>query len=154
MSEWIPVKDQLPKEDEVVLVTIEDLDGFDNIKRSVRIGKYFSRLGSLDSYRQEWQIEGEGGINNYRRITAWKPLDEPYVPPKTKYKWISAKDRLPEHEQDCIILFYAPNDSEPTYAFAWLNNCTHRWIEMYSGYEYGNDLDIKAWAEIPKWEDS
>lgn len=153
MSEWISVKERLPKQDEVVLITIEDLDGFDNIKRSVRIGKYFSKLVSLDSYRQEWQIDGESGINNYRRITAWKPLDEPYKSIETEYKWISVKDELPDDERNCIILFYENEDVEPTYAFAWLNKCTHEWIELYSGCAYGKDLDIRAWAEIPKWEE-
>ena len=155
MSEWIPVKDQLPKQDEVVLVTIEDLDGFDNIKQTVGVGKWASELigSSLDSYRHVWKIDGENGENCYRRITAWKPLDKPYESPRTEYKWISVKDRLPDNEWDHIILFYAQGDIEPTYAFAWLNQRTHEWIELYSGCAYGKDLDIRAWSEIPKWEE-
>ena len=79
---WVPVKDRKPKEDDPVLVSIEDLNGFDNVKRTVRVGKWSSVLvgSSLDSYQHEWKICGENGENCYRRVTAWKPLDEPYMP--------------------------------------------------------------------------
>lgn len=157
MSEWISVKKELPEEGVCVLVSVEDLNGFDNIKHTVRVGKWTSTISGLDSRSHFWQIEGENGENAYRRITAWKPLDDPYVPEilhiegTQTNKWISTDDGMPDNERNCMIAFYRKDDTNytSTYAFAWFNHITQQWTELYSGVEYGDYVEIYAWAELP-----
>lgn len=157
MGEWISVKKELPKEGESVLVTIEDLNGFDSVKRTVRVGRWSSTISGLDGRNHYWEVSGENGQNAYRRITAWKPLDEPYVPEDAcaeetqKRDWISVYNELPDDERKCIIQYYTGDDGDcpPHYAFAWFNHLTKNWIDLYSSTKYGDDIDIFAWAEMP-----
>ena len=158
MSEWISVKKELPKEAVCVLVSIEDLNGFDDIKRTVRVGRRTSTISGLDSRSPYWEVEGENGENVFRRITAWKPLDDPYVPKIAQAKgtevnkWILTDDRLPDNERKCIISFYYKDDEDDTtmYAFAWFNQITRKWTDLYDDFDYGNDVEIFAWAELPE----
>ena len=67
--EWIPVSEELPKRNEVVLVTQITTNNI----RCVHLCKYFDD----DSENPWWSYIGDGCMWN-DEILAWMPLPEPY----------------------------------------------------------------------------
>lgn len=71
-EKWIPINEQLPKHNQLCLVTVEQLLGFDDINRTVSIGRYL--VGCFN-------IVANDGIyqeDKFHRVTAWIPVPEAY----------------------------------------------------------------------------
>lgn len=164
MSDWISIKEELPTEGESVLVTIEDLNGFNDIRRTVRIGRWMLTLSQFDNKSHNWEISGENGENAYRRVVAWKPLDEPFVPKmdetETENKWNLSVDRLPDTDRTVIVVIGSSSSCNlfPVCRLAHFDKKQNKWIEEHnqSVQHEPNDpkYNILAWAEMPKgWDE-
>lgn len=71
-EEWIPISEQLPKHNQLCLVTVEQLLGFDDIERFVSIGRY--KVGCFDIAANDGMFQED----KYNRVTAWIPVPVAY----------------------------------------------------------------------------
>lgn len=76
-SDWIPVEERLPEDDNMVLVTCQTKKGTRNVNRAYCDGTFWHGSGSMSG------------------VIAWMPLPEPYQPgmkvPEEKQEW---KERM------------------------------------------------------------
>lgn len=85
-AEWIPGSEDLPddrrapQDGEEVLVTVQTLCGFDNIRTSIEIAKYSAWGGKYKvlSGKDEDEELTVNPLFGYKRVTAWAHLPEPY----------------------------------------------------------------------------
>ena len=74
--DWISIKDQLPREGQVVILTIHDTF---NGRRELRYPVYYRQ--SLYSERYAFYVyglEGEELLRDCSRVLAWMPMPTPY----------------------------------------------------------------------------
>lgn len=69
---WIPINEQVPEHNQLCLVTVEQLLGFDDIDRSASIGRY--RLNHFDIAANDGMFPED----KFHRVTAWIPVPEAY----------------------------------------------------------------------------
>lgn len=68
-AKWIPVKERLPKEDDLVLVTVNGIYNHITFSDVIELGELCSD--------GTWFIDGYPDWNN-PNVVAWMPLPEPY----------------------------------------------------------------------------
>ena len=69
---WIPINEQLPEHNQLCLVTVEQLLGFDDIDRAISIGRY--EINSFDIAANDGMFQED----KFHRVTAWIPVPEVY----------------------------------------------------------------------------
>lgn len=81
-DDWIPVEKELPKDNIDVLITYADVD--DERETGIDITTYGdATLGGNKLDYKEWRNPFPYFKGNYK-VTAWKPLPEPYRPERSK----------------------------------------------------------------------
>ena len=82
VTDWIPAEEDTPVDDEIVLVTVEHLDGFDNVKTDIEIARYVKYGGykvifGIDEGGDEIQPPSRARFR-YKRVTAWAHMPDRY----------------------------------------------------------------------------
>ena len=71
-EKWIPINEQVPEHNQLCLVTVEQLLGFDDIDRLVSIGRY--RVHGFEIAANDGMFPED----KFHRVTAWIPVPEAY----------------------------------------------------------------------------
>jgi hypothetical protein len=131
-EKWIPVKERLPEDEKVMLVSCETKKGVKSTNIAYYSGGYWN------------------GRGNTSGITAWMPLPEPYDPDKPKKSPWNPMDEPPSDDR-CILVsieeddvpmiarYHRDDDGGGTYCFV----ATRDPLLNY-------DIFVNGWMELPK----